>query len=96
MGFLLASATNPRQFVQRRGRLLRNAPGKERAIIYDLFVSPPDLGGDVDEAAFNLERSFLQRELARTVEFCRTAENGPEALATLLPLRKRYNLLVTD
>lgn len=96
MGFLLASATNPRQFVQRRGRLLRNAPGKERAIIYDFFVSPPDLGGDVDEAAFNLERRFLQRELARTVEFCRTAENGPEALATLLPLRKRYNLLVAN
>ncbi len=96
MGFLLASATNPRQFVQRRGRLLRNAPGKQRALIYDLFVSPPDLGGDVDEAAFNLERRFLQRELGRTVEFCRTAENGPEALATLLPLRKRYNLLVTD
>ena len=95
-GFLLASATNPRQFVQRRGRLLRNAPGKERAIIYDFFVAPPDLGGDLDEAAFNLERSFLQRGLARTVEFCRTAENGPEALATLLPLRKKYNLLVTD
>lgn len=32
MGFLLASSTNPRQFIQRRGRLLRNAPGKPRAL----------------------------------------------------------------
>lgn len=96
MGFLLASSTNPRQFVQRRGRLLRNAPGKERSEIYDFFVSPPDLGGELDAAAFNLERSFLQRGLSRAVEFCRTAENGPEALAMLLPLRKKYNLLVTE
>jgi DNA phosphorothioation system restriction enzyme len=96
MGFLLASSTNPRQFVQRRGRLLRNAPGKARAIIYDLFVTPPDLGGDVDEAAFNLERSFLQRELKRTIEFCHTAENGADALAALLPLRRKYNLLTLD
>jgi len=70
MGFLLASSTNPRQFVQRRGRLLRNAPGKTRAVIYDFLVSPPDLGGGWEDAAFNLERSFFQRELRRIVEFC--------------------------
>jgi len=64
MGFLLASSTNPRQFVQRRGRLLRNAPGKNRAIIYDFVVEPPDLGGRLDDSGFNMERSF-QRGLGR-------------------------------
>ena len=93
MGFLLASSTNPRQFIQRRGRLLRNASGKTRAIIYDLIVRPPDLGGNLDDNAFNLERTFFQRELRRIVEFCRTAENGPEALHSLQDLRLRYNLL---
>lgn len=93
MGFLLASSTNPRQFVQRRGRLLRNAPGKNRAIIYDFFVEPPDLGGRLDDAGFNMERSFFQRELNRIVEFCRMAENGPEALHSLHELRLKYNLL---
>jgi hypothetical protein len=44
MGFLLASSTNPRQFVQRRGRLLRNVPGKERAEIYDIAVPPGSRG----------------------------------------------------
>ncbi|HRZ06859.1 MAG TPA: helicase-related protein [Candidatus Competibacteraceae bacterium] len=93
MGFLLASSTNPRQFVQRRGRLLRNAPGKTRAVIYDFLVSPPDLGGGWEDAAFNLERSFFQRELRRIVEFCWMAENGPEALHSLHDLRLNYHLL---
>ncbi len=44
MAFLLASSTNPRRFIQRRGRLLRNAPGKELATIWDFIVVPPDFG----------------------------------------------------
>lgn len=95
MGFLLASSTNPRQFIQRRGRLLRNAPGKNRAIIYDFFVSPPNMGGKLDDSGFNMERSFFQKELSRIVEFCRMAENGPEALHDLHALRLKYNLLST-
>lgn len=93
MGFLLASSTNPRQFVQRRGRLLRNAQGKNRAVIYDFVVEPPDLGGKLDDSGFNMERSFFQRELSRIAEFCRMAENGPEALHSLHDLRLKYNLL---
>lgn len=93
MGFLLASSTNPRQFVQRRGRLLRNSFGKTRAIIYDFIVAPPDYDGIHDDDAFNMERRFFQRELTRIVEFCRMAENGPEALNSLHHLRLKYNLL---
>ncbi len=93
IGFLLASSTNPRQFVQRRGRLLRNAPGKTRAIIYDFIVRPPNLGGSLDDESFNMERAFFQRELQRIVEFCRMAENGPEALHSLHELRLNYHLL---
>lgn len=93
IGFLPASSTNPRQFIQRRGRLLRNAPNKPYAIIYDFMVVPPDMDGDHDDAAFNLERRFLQRELARVGEFCTTALNNEEAMRTLLDLRIKYNLL---
>jgi DNA phosphorothioation system restriction enzyme len=93
MGFLLASSTNPRQFIQRRGRLLRNSAGKSRAIIYDFIVAPPNYDGIHDDAAFNMERRFFQRELTRIVEFCRMAENGPEALNSLHQLRLTYNLL---
>ncbi len=93
MGFLLASSTNPRQFVQRRGRLLRYAPGKKRAIIHDFIIQPPDFGGTLDDDSFNLERSFFQRELKRITEFCQTAENGPEAIHALRGLRTHYNLI---
>jgi superfamily II DNA or RNA helicase len=92
-GFFLASSTNPRQFVQRRGRLLRKSPGKHAAILYDFFMQPPELGGDMDEEAFNLERRFFARELRRIDEFCSTAENGHQSKASLLELRRRYNLL---
>jgi superfamily II DNA or RNA helicase len=92
-GFFLASSTNPRQFVQRRGRLLRRAPGKHEAMLYDFVMEPPELGGEMDDDAFNLERRFLARELRRIDEFCSTAENGPSAKASLLALRIKYNLL---
>jgi DNA phosphorothioation system restriction enzyme len=93
MGFLLASTSNPRQFIQRRGRLLRTAKNKHRAIIYDFVVRPPDFGGELDDHAFNMERTFFQKELKRIIIFCRTAENGPQALHTLHDLRKEYNLI---
>ena len=93
MGFLLASTTNPRQFIQRRGRLLRPANGKNRAIIYDFIVRPPDFGGTYEDSSFNMERRLFIRELERVVDFCRTAENGPEALHVLSQLRIKYNLI---
>jgi DNA phosphorothioation system restriction enzyme len=93
MGFLLASSTNPRQFIQRRGRLLRRAPGKTRAIIYDFIVQPPDFGGEANDKSFNLERKLFRRELERVLEFCASAENGPVSLNKLNDLRLRYNLL---
>ena len=95
MGFLLASTTNPRQFVQRRGRLLRHAPGKEFAIIHDFIIEPPDFGGSLSDAAFNLERRFFRRELIRIQDFCNTAENGQAALNELKELRLKYNLIAT-
>ena len=87
MGFILASSTNPRQFIQRRGRLLRNAPEKERAEIWDFVVKPPEIGD------FNVERRLFKREMERIIEFCRTAENGISALRELNDLRSHYNLL---
>jgi len=93
MGFFLASSSNPRQFIQRRGRLLRKAEGKERAIIYDFIIEPPDFGGELDHNAFNMERKLFKRELKRVSEFCKLAENGAQEMDKLLPLRKKYNLL---
>lgn len=93
MGFLLASSVNPRQFIQRRGRLLRQSPGKYFATIYDFIIRPPDMEVSLGDKGFNLERSLFERELKRILDFCNCAKNGPEALQTMRELRIKYNLL---
>jgi DNA phosphorothioation system restriction enzyme len=90
-GFILASSSNPRQFIQRRGRLLRKSEGKKKAVIYDFVVAPPET--DPDDATFNIERRLFKSELKRIDEFCETALNRFKALDVVLDLRKRYNLL---
>lgn len=89
--FILASSSNPRQFIQRRGRVLRRAPGKDKAEIYDFIVTPPDEYSD--QTHFNVDRQLFKKELTRVATFARSAVNGPEALGRLLPLRERFNLL---
>ncbi|WP_017652016.1 DNA phosphorothioation system restriction enzyme [Fortiea contorta] len=86
---ILASSGNPRQFIQRRGRVLRPHPGKERATIFDMIVLPPDL----DRNALEIERNLLKKELRRFVEFADLADNAGEARIKLLDLQKRYGLL---
>ncbi len=89
--FILASSANPRQYVQRRGRVLRRFPGKDGADIYDFIAVPPE--GALPERYFDVERRLVERELVRVVEFAGHAENGATALAELLPLQRRYELL---
>jgi DNA phosphorothioation system restriction enzyme len=91
--FILASSSNPRQFIQRRGRLLRNSPGKQIAEIFDFVVQPPLEFTYPNSEYFLLTRSLFGNELKRVLEFARLAVNGSQALADLLELRDRLNLL---
>ncbi|MCF4968090.1 DNA phosphorothioation system restriction enzyme [Nostoc sp. CMAA1605] len=86
---ILSSSGNPRQFIQRRGRVLRPHPQKERATIFDMIVLPPDL----DRETIEVERNLLRKELRRFVEFADLADNAGEARIKLLNLQKRYGLL---
>ncbi|MDT0634887.1 DEAD/DEAH box helicase family protein [Spectribacter hydrogenooxidans] len=75
----MASTTNPKQYIQRRGRILRRAPGKERAIIYDVLVGPSTqvrLPGNV----------IFRREFDRAQEFAQDATNADDALRQLSSL----------
>jgi len=89
--FILASGTNPRQFVQRRGRVLRRAPGKTSAEIYDFLVLPPP--GSVEGNLWQTERRLVERELNRIALFARLARNGTQALDSLAEVRDRYGLV---
>lgn len=88
--FILASSTNPREFVQRRGRILRLAPRKTVAVIYDFLVVPPanrlalKLGSDV---------GILQREMPRFVEFASSAMNKFSARAAIRDILDQLEML---
>jgi DNA phosphorothioation system restriction enzyme len=86
---ILASSTNPRQFIQRRGRILRPDRGKDRATLYDMVVLPPEM----DRETLAVERNLLKRELLRLIEFAELADNAAAARTQLLTLQKRYGLL---
>lgn len=68
-GLILASSKNPREFVQRRGRLLRRAEGKQYAHIHDVLVLPPVRASDDAETAIALG------ELGRAYQFAAHATN---------------------
>lgn len=89
IGVVMASTQNPRQFVQRRGRLLRPdaASGKTHAEIYDFIVLPaPDPAGTTDS-----ERTLVGAELSRAVELADAARNS-EIRYTLIEWAWEYNL----
>lgn len=67
--YVLASTKNPRQYVQRRGRVLRKAKGKDKAIIYD-FVVLPALGSSSPAG-----QRLKVAELERVDDFCLLATN---------------------
>lgn len=82
---ILASSRNPREFIQRRGRVLRRAPGKRIAVVHDLLVEPPDEDG---ASAFD---GLVQGEIARAAVFARDADN-PSAFTTLMELCARWGV----
>lgn len=69
--YILASSTVEREWVQRRGRVLRKCDeiGKKSATIHDFLVLPP-LGSDDDT------RGLLRAELGRAREFAALAQNA--------------------
>lgn len=85
--YFLASSRNSRQFVQRRGRVLRKAPRKDRADLYD-FVPVLPLKFKSDGS----ERKLLKGELKRIIEFAKTAENKFSSLTLLKPWLNQYDL----
>lgn len=85
VAYFLASTSNPREFIQRRGRILRKSPGKHLAEIHDFIVLPQD----VDEKTFTL---IAKKELPRFAEFCGSAINRSSAKNKVLPYISPYNL----
>ena len=91
--YILASSSNPKEFIQRRGRILRQSSGKEHASIHDLIAVPPIDYRQYPTARFRTERKIIGRELERFNEFAGMALNKFEARDKIWELAKDYDLL---
>lgn len=88
--FIMSSTTNPRQFIQRRGRILRLSEGKTFAVIHDFFVSPTL---DQQENFREISKIILQREMPRFTEFASCSLNEFEARSEIWDTLKRMGMI---
>jgi superfamily II DNA or RNA helicase len=85
-GIIMASSTNPREYVQRIGRIIRQAPGKSSAVLYDMILHP-DLSGFRNETLAAFEEKVFRKEMVRVKDLCRNALNNT------IVLREIYSVL---
>lgn len=71
--FFIASSTSEREFIQRRGRVLRKSPetNKTLAEIFDFIVVPPNRNSIY-------AHSIVENEIKRAMDFTITADNYAE------------------
>lgn len=83
--YFLASTSNPREFVQRRGRILRLSEGKSYSTIYDFITLQ-------DHLPANTFNSLVNRELPRYAEFANSALNKYQERDHIRSLLSHYDL----
>lgn len=92
--FILASTTNPKEYIQRRGRVLRTAPGKEFAEIYDFITLPRTLDTVNSLTLEQAERdlSLVKNEIKRLEEFGSIAINSVDSYSLIWELKDAYHI----
>jgi superfamily II DNA or RNA helicase len=92
VAFILASSRNPRQFIQRRGRILRRSEGKSQATVHDFLPLLPFSEENGSDATDATERSLIVNELKRVAEFAALSINPVDALESLRPTLEQFDL----
>ena len=92
--FILASTTNPKEYIQRRGRVLRLAEGKEYAEIYDFITLPYGIEEVTSLTAAQVKRNstLVKNELRRAEEFSRLAVNMVESASLIDEIKDAYGI----
>jgi superfamily II DNA or RNA helicase len=91
IAIMLDNSGNPREYIQRRGRVLRRYPGKEYAVIYDIIVEPT-IRQSMPEELRALERKMITKELSRYRDFANSAKNSEECLVTMKNVESLYGV----
>lgn len=89
LAIFCSSTGNPRQFIQRRGRVLRTHPDKKMAELHDLVVVP-ELNPNSN--SFRMEQSLLRGELMRVNNFALLSENPSYSEMELRDVMNHYGL----
>jgi len=85
---IMASTGNPREYVQRRGRVLRKYPGKTHANIFDYIVVPGEISGNY----FGHEIKIFEKEYERFMEFSTYSLNHSENMAIINKQKSRLKI----
>ena len=96
--FILASSTNPKEYIQRRGRVLRKYHGKEFAVIYDFITLPiplEDISAYNDEI-INASKGLAKREFNRMDDFSSIALNPSESDFLKFEIQDAYRIFDKD
>jgi len=94
VAFILASTTNPKEYIQRRGRVLRLAKGKEYAVIYDFVTLPRPLDEVSSLTLEEIKRdiTLVKNELVRMEEFGRISMNAMQSYELIWDIKEAYGL----
>lgn len=87
-----SSTGNPRQFIQRRGRILRKHPEKKFAVIHDLVVIPEFEDLNEESENYEIERNLIKKELERVMYFASLSKNPYETEDTFKKVCEFYKL----
>ena len=92
---IMSSGTNPKEFIQRRGRILRPDPNNKNkiAVLYDFIVVPTLSLSDIDSLSPDerqMEMKIISREYERVEEFANLAINGLEVKTEFLRIWSNY------
>ena len=92
--FILASSTNPKEYVQRRGRVLRKANGKKYAEIYDFITLPFKLDdiGSFDNNILLNTRGLAKREIIRMKDFASIALNPSDSDLLIYDIQSKFGI----
>lgn len=94
--FILASTTNPKEYIQRRGRVLRKSPetGKEYAEIYDFVTLPRPLDevSGLTQEQMKRDLSLVKNEMTRVKEFGDLSMNSMVATQLLWDVCDCYDI----
>ena len=93
LAIFCASTGNPRQFIQRRGRVLRIHKDKSHAVIHDLVVVPKI---NDTENNFEMERNLIKKELERVIDFSELSLNSIDTYEEFREILEYYRINLYD